>query len=56
MGSLKVVVVEECIQILLEFLQAVVDLLPEGHPVEFIQDGKIQPLDIAIGPRMPGHP
>ena len=51
MGSLLVVVDEPQVEIGLQLLDRLVDLLAEGDPVEFVEDGAMEALANAIGLR-----
>jgi hypothetical protein len=51
MGSLLVVVDEPDVEVGLQLLDRLVDLLSEGDPVEFVEDGAMEALANTIGLR-----
>lgn len=51
MGSIIIVVFQPVVQILLQFVEAAIQLLPEGHLVELLQDRLVEALADAIGLR-----
>ena len=53
MRPLLIVVLQPCIQVRLEFLRRAIDLLAEGHAVELIQHGFVEPFTDPVGLGMP---
>ncbi len=54
MGPLLVVKLKPPVQISLQLIRAVEYLLPEHHPVKFIQNGLVEPFADTVGLRVPG--
>lgn len=52
MRALAVVVIDPVVQIRLQLVDGPVDLAPERHLVELLQDGLVESLADAIGPRV----
>jgi hypothetical protein len=54
MGSDLVVLLDPEIQVALQLLDGAIDFFAEGHPVELVEDGLVEPLDDAVGLRALG--
>ena len=50
-GSLLVVVFQPLAQVLLQFFHRIVEGRPHPGAEELVEDGAVEPLDVAVGPR-----
>lgn len=53
MGSLLVVLLQPVVQVGLQLVQRPIDLLPERHPIKFVQHRLVEPFTDPIGLGMP---
>jgi hypothetical protein len=53
-GPLLVVLLQPVIQVGLQLVQGPIDLLPERHPIQFVQHRLVEPFTDPVGLGMPG--